>query len=85
MDEFFKVFETTQARADRRFRQMWITILVLIALLVVSNMGWLVYESQYQDVVTTTQTVSQNANGGSNSNYFYGGEDGETDDNNNSN
>lgn len=80
----FKVYESAQARADERFKKMWIIIITLIVLLVGSNFGWLVYESQYQDVVTTTQTVSQNtADGGNNSNYFYGGEDGAASSDNN--
>lgn len=82
----FKVYESAQARADDRFKKMWIIIITLIVLLVGSNFGWLVYESQYQDVVTTTQTVSQNtADGGNNSNYFYGGEDGAASSDNNNN
>jgi cell division protein FtsB len=65
----FKAYESVQARAEERFKKMWITIIILILLLVGSNFGWLIYESQYQDVVTTTQTVSQNTSeGGANSN-----------------
>lgn len=54
----YTVYEAAQARSDRRFKQMWITVLVLIVLLVGTNMGWLIHESQYEDVVTT---ISQNA------------------------
>jgi hypothetical protein len=82
----FKAYESAQARADERFKKLWITIIILILLLVGSNFGWLIYESQYEDVVTTTQTVSQNTSeGGANSNYFYGGEDGNTGSNDNNN
>jgi hypothetical protein len=82
----FSAYESVQARAEERFKKMWVTIIILILLLVGSNFGWLIYESQYQDVVTTTQTVSQNTSeGGANSNYFYGGEDGNTGSNDNNN
>ena len=54
----YTVYETALARADRRFKQMWVTVLVLIFLLVATNVGWLIHESQYEDIVTT---VSQNA------------------------
>ena len=60
----FSAYESVQARAEERFKKMWITIIILILLLVGSNFGWLIYESQYQDVVTTTQTVSQNTSEG---------------------
>ena len=54
----YTVYESAQARADRRFRMMWILCLVLIILLVGTNAGWVYYESQFEDVVTT---VSQDA------------------------
>ena len=55
----YKVFETSQARADRRFKQMWTLVLVLLILLVGSNFGWLIYENQFDEITTTTQTVTQ--------------------------
>jgi uncharacterized membrane protein YpjA len=47
------VYESAQARADRRFQKMWILVLVLIVLLVGSNVGWLYYEQQFEDTVIT--------------------------------
>lgn len=55
----FKVYESAQARSDDRFKKLLSVVILLIVLLVGTNIGWLIYESQYQDVVTTTQTVSQ--------------------------
>lgn len=55
----YKVFETSQARADRRFKQMWTLVLVLLILLVGSNFGWLIYENQFDEITTATQTVTQ--------------------------
>lgn len=54
----YTVYEAAQARSDRRFKQMWVTVLILIFLLVTTNVGWIIHDSQYEDVVTT---VSQNA------------------------
>lgn len=53
----FKVYESAQARADERFKKMWVVIIILIFLFVGSNFGWLIYESQYQDTVTVSQEV----------------------------
>lgn len=53
----FKIVEALQARADRRFKQMWVLVLVLLFLLVGSNFGWLVYEGQFEEAVTISQDV----------------------------
>lgn len=75
--------ETAKANSLKWF----IICLVLIVLLVGSNIGWLVYESQFEDVVTTetiTQEVEQDADNGEN--YFVGGDMvGETEYKNNEN
>lgn len=58
----YTIYEASQARADRRFKQMWILVLILLLLLVGSNFGWLLYESQFEDVVTTyTQDVDSDS------------------------
>lgn len=57
------------ARMERTVKRLWITIILLIALLVGSNGAWLWYESQYEQV---TQTVTQDADNGTNS--FVGGD-----------
>lgn len=61
--------ETAKANSLKWF----IICLVLIVLLVGSNIGWLVYESQFEDVVEiTTQEVEQDAENGEN--HFVGGD-----------
>ena len=52
----FKVYESAQARADRRFRLMWLLIVIMFVALVGTNAGWIVYESTYEDVVMTENT-----------------------------
>jgi hypothetical protein len=45
--------ELDMARMERANRRQWIVILLLIVLLVGSNAGWLYYEAQFTDEVTT--------------------------------
>ena len=61
--------ETAKANSLKWF----IICLVLIVLLVGSNIGWLVYESQFEVVEEiTTQEVEQDAENGEN--HFVGGD-----------
>lgn len=80
-------FESSQARMERTNRRMWIVILVLIVALLGTNAGWIYYESQFEDVVTSTETVTQEATADSDSEIrliggdYYG--ESETDSNQN--
>lgn len=71
-DVSYIVHEGAMARMERTVKRLWITIILLIALLVGSNGAWLWYESQFEEVETTTQTVTQDAENGENS--FIGGD-----------
>lgn len=72
-DVSYIVYESTLARFDRVIKRLWIVILILVFLLVGTNIGWLYYQSQFETVTETTQTVDQDtADGGSNS--FVGGD-----------
>ena len=56
--------ELDMARMERANVRLFIAIIVLIILLVGSNAGWLYYESQYtDDVTTTTIEAEQDGNG----------------------
>lgn len=74
------VHEGDMARLERTNRRLWILSIMLVLLLVGTNAGWIWYESQFEDVVTTetqevTQDVMQDADdGGSNSFSFVGGD-----------
>ena len=72
------------ASMERTIKRLWITTILLIVLLVGSNVGWLIYESQFVET-ETTQTVTQELEGNNASNNFVGGNYGEskTDSNNN--
>lgn len=41
------VLEDANARAERRDKRQWVIILILIASLLLSNIGWIIYEMQY--------------------------------------
>lgn len=64
-------YESEMLHRERTERRLWIVILLLIAALVASNVGWLWYESQFETVITT-QTVMQDAEDGKN--VFVGGD-----------
>lgn len=79
----YTVYETAQARNEKREKRYFTIILVLIVLLVGTNAAWLWYESQFE-TVTTVQEVLQENEGGYNS--FVGGDingNTESQDNNN--
>lgn len=63
--------EQEMARRERTEKRLWITIILLIVLLVGSNAGWMYYESQFTDTVTTQEVVQEADNG---NNSFIGGD-----------
>lgn len=42
-----RAYETTAARDERKYRRLWIVLIITIILLVATNVTWLVYISQY--------------------------------------
>jgi len=72
------VHEADMARQERTIKRLWILLILLIVLLVGSNCAWLYYNSQFEDVSTTTtesyEAVADNdgvaiANGSGEVNY----------------
>ena len=52
--------EADMARQERTIKRMWSIIVILIAVLVLTNVGWIVYESQFETTTTTEmQDVQQ--------------------------
>ena len=49
----YLVYEGEMARGERNLKRLWITVILLICLLVGSNVGWLIYESQFEEIVVT--------------------------------
>jgi hypothetical protein len=68
----FVTFESACTRLERSNRRLFILCIILIVALVASNTGWVIYESQFQDV-EVTQEVEQDAQGDG-SNQFVGGD-----------
>lgn len=53
------VHEGEMARAERLNKRLWVLILILVVALIGSNVGWIIYESQYQTEVTTTTVQAE--------------------------
>ena len=65
------VLESVICRFDRVIKRLWIIILILVFLLLGTNLAWLYYESQFEQVTETT--VEQRADDESD-NSFIGGD-----------
>lgn len=70
------VHESITCRLDHTIKKLWILCIILVSLLVVSNTIWIVYECQFQEIVTT-QEVTQDSDGGNN--IVVGGDYGKAD------
>lgn len=74
----YTVYETAQARNEKREKRYFAIILVLIVLLVGTNAAWLWYESQFETVTTTIEAEQGdgiNIVGGGDINYGTESED----------
>ena len=74
------VIDMITSQMERTIRRLWILCIILTALLVGSNIAWLVYESQYEtvaQVATTNQEVQQENDSGDN--IMVGGNYGKAD------
>lgn len=58
------VFESELARLERIIKREFVLIVVSVVLLVGTNACWLWYESQFEEVTTTTQEVTQDVDSG---------------------
>lgn len=47
------IHESIMARQERYIKRLWILCLVIFAAFVITNAGWVWYESQFEDVVLT--------------------------------
>lgn len=76
----YAAFEAVSARAERNIRRLALIIVFLILALIGSNIAWLCYESQFEDVTSQTeQTVTQDTAGGGDNNFVGGDMVGTTD------
>lgn len=65
--------QSAAARQERQIRRMWIVVLFLICALIGTNLAWVVYESSFEEVVTTEEIIVD-ADDNGNANYI--GQDG---------
>ncbi len=76
------IHESEVARLERVIKRLWILCIIIFVAFVVSNAMWIRYENQFEDVVTETQTVTQDSgDGGSNTftgDFISGDYNGET-------
>lgn len=66
--------EASEIRYERREKRFFNTIIILIILLVLTNFGWLIYESSFEDVEKTTYSVEQQTEEGDCNNFMNGGD-----------
>lgn len=64
----YLVYESSMARMERTIRRCFITMFLLIALLLATNVGWLIYESQFE-----TEAVQIEAEQDGDNNSVVGG------------
>lgn len=60
----FIVHEGIVTRLERSNRRMWILCIIVFAAFVISNCCWIWYESQWEDVVTTTESYESVSDSG---------------------
>ena len=66
-------WQRNEQRHEKREKRHWILEIILVALLVFSNIAWVVYEAQFETVEESTVVEQENDNGDNN----YIGNDGD--------
>lgn len=66
-------WQRSEQRHEKREKRHWILEIILVALLVFSNIAWVVYEAQFETVEESTVVEQENDNGDNN----YIGNDGD--------
>ena len=65
-------YESAMARMERANKRNFIIIIILIFALIATNAGWIIYESQFETVETTTQIEAEQS--GADVNIVGGGD-----------
>ena len=55
--------EEEMTRMERNVKRWFIGWIITFAALVLTNIGWIIYENQYQDIVTETYTAETDKGG----------------------
>lgn len=59
----YVVHESDMVRMERTNKRLWILCVIMFLSLVITNAGWIWYESQWEEI-TTTQEVEQDVDTG---------------------
>ena len=78
----YVAFEGEMTRLERIIHRLWIMCLALLVALLATNIGWIIYESQFEYYTETIQEVSQDASDGGTNNFIGGDYNGKTEDDN---
>lgn len=71
----YVVHESAMARAERSAKRLWAIIIVQIIVIVGLCVGFFIYESQFEDVITTEEyQIEQDTDNGHNNSIINGGE-----------
>ena len=54
------VHEADMARQERTIKRLWILLILLIVLFVGSNIAWIAYESQFEEIVVSQDVDTGN-------------------------
>lgn len=57
-------YEGAQARLERSNKRLWILAIILIASLILTNLGWVIYESQFETVTEQSVEIDATQDGG---------------------
>ena len=52
------IHESEMARQERHIKRLWILCIIIFAAFVITNVGWVWYESQFEDIVLTQEGVA---------------------------
>ena len=59
----YYVHEGEMSRMERVNKRLWLALLIIFLAFVGTNVGWIVYENQFVDVVTTDYSADAEDNG----------------------
>lgn len=57
------VYESAMARMERANKRLFVLLIIVISALILTNIGWIYYESQFQVTETSTFEAEQDGDG----------------------
>lgn len=58
-NELVNILKDTIAMQKQNNKRMFVIVIILILMLVITNIGWLIYESQFETVSDSTSMYSE--------------------------